>query len=93
MARITPVVACSMKTVSSDEPSVCSQDVSPGTLRKRNDLDEADETGALLDPLERRIDHEFLGGRACARHRLALRAGRRVEVREHPGERLAGPLS
>ncbi len=35
MARITPVIAWTMKAVSVAEPSVCSQLMSDGTLRKR----------------------------------------------------------
>ena len=65
-----------------------------GHLAEQERLDQADETGALLDPLERRIDDQFLGGRACARHRLLLLAlrGRRVEVREQAGDGLPGAL-
>ena len=53
---------------SSDEPSVCSQDVSLGTFRKRNCSIRPTKPGALLDPLEGGVDDELADGRSCAWH-------------------------
>ena len=54
--------------MSRDEPSVCSHEVSLGTLRNRNFSIEADPAGALLDPLEGCVDDELAGGRSRAGH-------------------------